>query len=622
MASYEVHSPDGTLKVTVRLKQGALTYSVEKNGTLMIAPSPLGAVLSGVDLTEGLSVTGAEWGRIDETYTIPAYKKASCRDHCRTLTLHLAGENGYPFTLEVRVYSDGVAFRQKFEKEETLIREVGSFHLPDSTKNVYCSKFRFSYEDEYNPVPLEDLHQNFWNFPVLIESGKDVWGLITEAAVFGDYGGSMLSSRQEDPAVLLVTAPPDEFGQLQLPAATPWRVILAGTLDRIVNSNTLENLNPPCEVEDTSFIKPGMVAWSWMTENDSPRDTQRQKDFIDFASEMHWPYVLVDGGWKEAGVDIPGLVEYGRPKGVGIWVWEHRRPLQDPEVADKTFALWKSWGVVGVKIDFFESDTRERMATMDMLAQMTAKHQLMVNFHGCTKPAGEKRRWPHIMTREGVMGGENFQNYSTQYWVMPTARHNCTLPFTRNAAGPMDYTPVTYRTYRTGTTDTHQTALPLIFTSYITHVGESPDPVLENPCAEFLKGLPTAWDESRLLEGAPASYVTMARRSGENWYVAGICACRGRTAKVDLSFLGEGEYEALIFQDDMSDLRYVDVPIGAKEPTSKEQYDKWEEIISRPTSHHHDLTLSIRTVRRVNRDMTLEIPCVQDGGFVIKLTKQ
>lgn len=620
MPNYVLYSPNHQLCLKIVLENGALMYSVVKDSVTLIEASPIGAVLSGVDLTCGLTAVGEKRDEIDERYTLPAFKKAVCLNKCNTLAIDLE-KNGYPMTLEARAYDDGAAFRMVFHKEETLKAEITGFSIPEAIRSVYCMKFRFSYEDEFNRVPLNDLHQNLWIFPVLLEADKGVWGLLAEAAVFGDYGGSLLSSRKDDPRMLYVTAPPDDFGTQKLPVATPWRVVMAGSLDDIVNSNLLENLNPPCELEDTSFIKPGMIAWSWMTENESPKDFDRQKDFIDLAAKMNWPYSLDDGGWLDAGVDIPALVKYGKEKGVGIWIWSHRKPLENREIADKTLALWKSWGIVGVKIDFFESDTRDRMATMDMLAELTAKYKLMVNFHGCTKPAGEMRRWPHILTREGVMGGENFQNYSTDYWVMPTARHNCTLPFTRNAVGPMDYTPTTYGTYRTGTTDAHQTALPIIFTSYVCHIAESPEPLMKAPCAAFLKGLPTAWDESHLLEGEPACYVTMARRKDEDWYVGGICASRSRTAVVNLGFLGNGEYKATLYQDGMDDLHSVDVPIGAMAPTEKSQYDAWELITSRPTSHHHDLHMAHISSFTVTKKQILEIPCVQDGGFALKLEK-
>jgi Glycoside hydrolase 97. len=236
-------------------------------------------------------------------------------------------------------------------------------------------KFRFTYEDEFTRVPLEDLHQNLWIFPLLLEEEDGVWALLTEAAVYGDYGGHILSSEKADPAMLRLTPPPDDFGEQRVPAATPWRVILAGSLDEIVNSSVIESLNPaaaegfPPMEPDTSYIQPGLVAWSWMTENDSPGDFLRQKDFIDLAARMGWPYCLVDGGWRQHHVNIPARGRVRKDEGVRIWVWEHQHNLPDRRETDKFFHRLEVWGVAGVKIDFFESDTRERIAKYDMFAE-------------------------------------------------------------------------------------------------------------------------------------------------------------------------------------------------------------------------------------------------------------
>lgn len=619
MKKISLWSPDASLCLEIAVIDGALSYSVVKNSVTVIESSPIGARLTGVDLTCGLTVVSEKRGEINDQYTIPAFKKSLCLDHCNTVAVEIK-KDGYPMTLEARAYDDGAAFRMVFNKEGTLEEETTSFTVPEDIRNVFAMKFRFSYEEEFNRVPLEDLHQNLWIFPMLLECGRGVWGLITEAAVFGDYGGMILSSKKESPRCLSVTPPPDQFDKTEVPVATPWRVILAGSLDDIVNSNTIENLNPPCEVEDTSFVKPGMIAWSWMTEGRSPGDFNRQKDFIDLAAKMGWPYSLDDGGWKQNNVDIPALVAYGKEKGVGVWIWEHRKAFMDREVADKTLELWASWGIAGVKIDFFESDTKERIALYDTLAELCAKHKLMVNFHGASKPAGEIRRWPHVMTREGVMGGENYQ-FGSRYYVQPTARHNCTLPFTRNAVGPMDFTPTTYRSYKSGTTDTHQTALPVVFTSYVTHIGESPEPIAETPCSEFLKGLPTAWDESKLLEGNPQTYATMARRKGDNWWIGGICALRSRTATVDLSFLADGEYKATLYKDGLGDLNAVDVSIGALEPISRELFEHWEKDTGRPNCFFHNTHLCDISEFTATKETVLEIPCVLDGGFCLKLEK-
>ena len=616
MSCFNLTSPNGRLELKIALEDGALSYSVRKDGVTVIEASPIGAELAGADLTGDLTCLAERRGEIDETYRLPAFKKSVCADRCRTLALDL-GKDGTAFTLEARAYDDGAALRMVFGGDDLMKREVFGFGVPASAHSVYGMKFRFTYEDEFYRIPLEDLHQNLWIFPMLIESGKGVWGLIAEAGVYGAYGGRILSS-EKDARMLRVTEAPDESEPLRTPVATTWRVILAGSLNEIVNSNTIENLNPPCEAEDVSWIHGGMAGWSCMT--DSVGTYAREKEFIDLCAEMGWPFYTVDGGWDVRGWDMPGLVRYAKDRGVELWMWAHRRSLTDPEVAEEKFRLWASWGIVGLKIDFFESDSRERTRLYDMLSALGEKYHLMLNFHGASKNSGEIRRWPHVLSREGVMGGENYQHYATEYFVQTTARHNVMLVFTRNVVGPMDYTPTTYETYRTGSTDCHQTALPLVFTSYITHIMENPEVIRRHPASAFLKGMPTTWDESVLLEGQPDVYATMARRKGNDWWVAGINARVSRFAEVDLSFLDEGEYMATLYQDGMEDLRTVDAPIGALPPTPKEWYPQWD-AGSRPTSHQHDLHLVDISRFPVNRGTKLRVPCVQDGGFCLKLDK-
>lgn len=216
MKKYSLWSPDGSLCLELSLIDGALSYSVVKDDVTVIEDSPIGAKLSGVDLTCGLTVVSEKRGEINDKYTIPAFKKSLCIDHCNTLAVDVE-KDGYPMTLEARAYDDGAALRMVFNKEETLEKETTSFVIPEATRNVFAMKFRFSYEEEYNRVPLEDLHQNLWIFPMLLECGKGVWGLLTEAAVFGDYDGMILSSKKGSPRCLSVTPPPDQFGKTNVP---------------------------------------------------------------------------------------------------------------------------------------------------------------------------------------------------------------------------------------------------------------------------------------------------------------------------------------------------------------------------------------------------------------------
>ncbi len=620
MACFTVQSPSGRVYLHITLQDGKLFWNADMDGVALTDGSPLGIRLEGCDLTGGFSLLREKRGQIDDTYVIPAFKKAQCRDHANTLSLHLRNAEGC-LTVEARAYDDGAALRLRMDGEGDccVLGETTGFDIPKTAGQVYGMKYTFSYEDHYHPIPLCDMAQNNLVFPVLVDCGRGIWALYAEAAVFGDYGGSTLCAAEADPSTLLVKQAPDQLGgtKTRLPLATPWRVVLCGDLNAIATSNTLENLNPPSIVEDPSFIRPGTSAWSWMTENDSTKDPVRCREYVDYAAAMGFDYYLADGGWPGT-VDIPELVRYADSKGVKIWIWEHSAAIRSPEIAEEKLSLWASWGVVGVKIDFFESDGAHRVEQYDYLAKIAAKHKLMVNFHGCMKPAGESRTWPHVMTREGVMGGEYLQNFSTFLPGGPDAAHNCTLPFTRNAMGPMDYTPVCYNTYLTGTTDAHQTALTVIFTSYILHIGEGAEKVLAHPARPFLSRVPAAWDETRVLEAYPANFVTMARRKGDVWYLGGICARRPRNAKVHFDFLEDGApYTVTLYADDLSDERPFDVAEGALPAPDAALVAQLEAMSQRPAHHQHDMHLMRIEQLTVRKGDVVTVPMSVNGGFAM-----
>lgn len=624
MACFTVYSPDKRVRMDVMLEEGKLFWQAEKDGVLLTEKSPAGLVLEGCSLCDGFALVEEKRGEIREQYTIAAFKKNLCLDEANTLTLTVKNGEGQ-MALEARAYNDGAALRMKTEGEGAcrVLGEKTGFAIPDTAGQVYGMKYVFSYEDHYHPIPRCDMAQNNLAIPVLVDCGKGVWALYAEAAVFGDYGSSTLCAESDAPMTLLLRQAPDQLGptEAKLPLATPWRVVLCGDLNDIATSNTLENLNPPSIVEDTSFIRPGTSAWSWMTENDSTKDPVRCREYVDYAAAMGFDYYLADGGWPGT-VDIPELVKYAEEKGVKIWIWEHSAAIRSPEIAEEKLKLWASWGVVGVKIDFFESDGAHRVKQYDYLAEIAAKYKLMVNFHGCMKPAGESRTWPHVMTREAVMGGEYLQNFSTFLPGGPDAAHNCTLPFTRNAMGPMDYTPVCYNTYLTGTTDAHQTALTVIFTSYILHIGEGAEKVLRHPARPFLSRVPAAWDESRVLEAYPGNFVTMARKKNENWYVAGICARRPRNSTVHFDFLDEDAvYTATLYADDLSDERPFDVAEGALPRPDAEMIAGLEAMSQRPAHHQHDMHLMKITSFQVKKGDTLTVPMSVNGGFAMVIEK-
>ncbi len=621
MSKHTIKSPDGHLALSFYVEDGRIAYDVRRDGDEIVGLSRLGLVQPKFDFTEGLTLKKESCGEICETYKIPVFKKSECVNHCNTIALELEKE-GRVMVVEGRAYDDGAALRMilKGRGNGEICNEITEFALPGHINTVTAMKYLFTYEDQYQPVPIEDLYQNNYAFPVLYQVRGNIWAFLAEAGVFGNYGGSNLGSLRGTPGVLRVLKAPDKLDTIKAkyPMETPWRVVYCGTLDQIVNGNLLENLNPESIVEDPSYIKGGLAAWSWNAERRSGRDSKRQHDYVDLAAEFNWPYSVVDAGWPNA-IDIAELCDYAAKKNVKVWIWDHSAHLRDPEFVDKTFKEWAGWGVAGMKIDFFESDVQERAGQFAMLAEKAAKYKLMINFHGCMRPAGNSRVWPHVLAYEGVMGAEFLSHISNFLPIGPDAPHNCTLPFTRNAMGPMDYTPVVYEAYDTGTTDVHQTALPVIFTAYITHMGEGKDVLEKNKCAQFLKGLPADWDESHLLEGYPASYVTMARRKGDEWAVAGICARRPHNAEVTFDFLECDKYDAELYLDDLSDLFPVDAANGGNGEMTPEIVAKLESMRARSVLHHHDLKKTKIKKFVLKKGQTMVFPEAANGGFALRL---
>ena len=611
-------SPNGECRVEWQIADGRFFWRVFQKNILCLDWSPAGMKVEGREAWSGLKLVGESRQEVRQGYALPAFRKSVCRNDYNSAALRFEQRSVSRVVL-LRAYDDGAALRLEIPCDEyTVEEETTAYRLPFENRRIFAMKHGSSYEDHYYDIPLEELSQNRLAMPVLVQLTREAWCLYTEADVFGNYGGSTLLGEKEDPMLLHWKRAEDQIepisgkGTLQ----TPWRVVMTGNLAMLVESNLLENLNPPCELEDTSFIQGGMCAWTWLAENDQTSNIERIHDYIDGASSLGFPYYLADYGWKDQ-IDIPELVRYARERGVKIWLWEHRAELETPEIAEEKLSLWSSWGVAGLKIDFFESDNQARLQQMDMLAEIAARHRLMLNFHGCTKPAGEIRRWPHVLTREAVQGAEYLQHFSKCTPMGVDAVHDCTLPFTRNLAGPMDYTPVVLRSLPTGTTDVHQAALTVIFTSYIQHTGEKVEELLKSPLASFFRQVRAVWDETHLLEGFPGCYVTMARRSGEDWFVAGICAERPRNACFSLSFLDNDEYEATAWLDDLSDLRCFDTAEGALQPATPALCREMMAYRLRPTLHNHDLHLVSTGSKSVRSCDTLTVPMAMNGGFCI-----
>jgi hypothetical protein len=339
---------------------------------------------------------------------------------------------------------------------------------------------------------------------------------------------------------------------------TPWRTIVVGTLATVTQSDLVTDLASPSKIADTSWIRPGRSEWSWWSDSTSSRSLAAQEAATDFAARMGWEYVLVDAGWSASWV--PTLVKYAAARHVGVWIWTSYSALSTQAQRDKQLALWKSWGVAGLKIDFIQSDGQARMKWYDAMAADAAKNRLMVEFHGCTVPRGVQRTWPNVLTMEAVDGAEHIHNKPGRVPFPPT--YYTTLPFTRNLAGSMDYTPVTFTAKRTNS-DAAELAQSIVFESGLQNYADSVAAYDARPVAErLLRQVPAAWDDTRLLAGDPDTEVVLARRSGTDWFVGAITATGAQTLTVPLSFLGAGSWLADVYSDGPTGLVVTSQPVN------------------------------------------------------------
>jgi alpha-glucosidase len=359
-----------------------------------------------------------------------------------------------------------------------------------------------------------------------------------------------------------------------LPHASPWRVLLIGREPgRLIENDLVLNLSTPCQIADTSWIKPGMMAWDSWWSGVGKKDTATMKQFIQFAGEMGWPYQLVDGGWyvgthtgaprpdaditrPAPDVDMSELLRFAGENKVRLWVWLYWTDAAQNDAYKPAFALYEKWGIAGVKIDFMDRDDQEMVNWYEKITRAAAEHHLMVNFHGAYKPTGMIRTWPNQITREGILGNE-YNKWSRRV----TAEHRVTLPFTRFLAGPGDFTPGGFLNRTSAqfqksvsptqvqSTRAGQLALFVCYDSPVMCVCDHPDNLRGQPGLDFLKLVPTVWDETRVLSGAVGEHLVMARRSGGDWFLGALNNDYTRVCSTKLDFLGEGKWKMRWWHD-------------------------------------------------------------------------
>jgi alpha-glucosidase len=329
-------------------------------------------------------------------------------------------------------------------------------------------------------------------------------------------------------------------------------VLIGADLNTLVNCDVIHNLCPPPNPKlfpqglNTEWIKPGRAVWKYL---DGGSNTfEGIKEFSRLAGELGFEYQVIEGFWSRWSDDqIKELADYSRQRGVGLWFWRHSRELRTPEAQDSFFKKLHALGIVGAKIDFFDHEHKEITDLYTTLLEQAARYQVMVNFHGASKPTGEPRTWPNEMIREGVKGMEASK-------LQARAQHNTILPFTRYLAGHADYTPMHFGARRGDTTWAHQIATTVVFTEPLLTYAAHPRTILQNPCAPLIESIPSVWDETLVLPLSEIGEIAaFARRKDKRWFLAILNGAEPRTVQVSLSFLGRGKYETMLVRDGQED---------------------------------------------------------------------
>jgi alpha-glucosidase len=594
-----VKSPNGRIELRFWVDaQGVPRYRAYLGGKEILAESRMGLVRDDEDFSRGLVlVSEGPLERVQDRYELLTSKRRLNAYVGQRRVFHLQTASGRKLQIIVQVSDDGVAFRYHFpersEQAHRLVSEASSFRFLPGTRAylqpVAVAKSGWaetnpSYEEIYETdivVGTPSPSGVGWAYPALFQSGN-TWLLVSETGLGRTYAGTRLQSTWRSPEYSVAFPSPLEGTrggpvnpESTLPWLTPWRLIVIGDLATIVESSLGTDLaDKPVTGAKTPPDAPGKASWSWPLLKDTKTELQTQKRFVDYAAEMGWRYTLVDALWeKQLGYDkLKELVDYARGKGVRILVWHNsagdwnaapytpKDQMLTHESRVREFTRLKEIGVAGLKVDFFAGDGQSTIAYYHDILDDAAAYGFVMNFHGSTIPRGWHRTFPHLMTMEAVRGLESvtFDQRSAEH----EPEHAAILPFTRNVFDPMDFTPVVLdriEGIERRTSSAFELALSVLFTSGIQHYAEIPEGMAKAPdyVRDFLKQVPSIWEDVRFLAGEPGKYVVVARRGGGRWFIAGINAEKSaRKLKLALSRLTLPASATLISDGDGGNLSF------------------------------------------------------------------
>ncbi|WP_245877788.1 glycoside hydrolase family 97 protein [Spirosoma fluviale] len=547
----DLSSKPGSTKITLLLtKKGALQYSVTRRNKIIIANSPLGLNGDDQDFTTGLSVVNVSpIGVRRENYDLKVGNVKTIDHVLQTKSITFKNKSGALMIIDLVAGKEGVAFRYRLpdqpKKIRAINREITGFQIERQAKGWLqpynkAGKYTPGYEDFYvkvNPGDSISHPRNpsvGWCMPALfqVNDGKN-WVLLAESATDGSFPGCHLQPNSPGGLYTIAFAEKDEKYTLplsdnnhptsNLPWTMPWRVIIMGEqAGDILLSSLITDLAPASKLDDTSWIEPGKATWSWWSHPDD-HSPDMYNAFTDLAASFGFGYTLFDAGWEKANAE-GGIIAKATARGIKPMVWGYSAAYFDAEKRKKRFKELAAMGVKGVKIDFWCSDRQDVMAAFHSLFEDAANEHLLINLHGTTVPRGWHRTWPNFMTAEAVLGTESYF-YEARY-PDKAAEQNTVLPFTRNVAGPTDYTPfaLTIRKYPRLNTAVHELATAMIYTSGIIHFADSKEVFdsLPVPVRNLLKDMPATWDKTESIVAEPGEQIILSRQKDRLSYIVGI----------------------------------------------------------------------------------------------------
>jgi len=550
--SWSLTSPDNGCSISVALDDnGSLSYQAAHAGKIVISGSPLGLHRDDQDFEQSLKFDHA--GKVErhrEKYKLFAGPQPQVDHILNHRSLVFRNTNDMALEIDLAASDEGVAFRYRFPQHSSHVRivesELTGFTIPAGAQGWLqpyhaAGLYTPAYEDFYFPVspgdppPDSRAKARGWAFPALFHVPEaDTWVLLTESGTDASYCACHLNPDCSGGLYRIAFPMADETShgytnkfspepRYTLPWTMPWRVIVMGrSAGEIALETLVTDLAPPSRIAETRWIHPGRASWAWWSYPEETPSVDRFNEFTDFAAKMGWEYTLFDAGWWKLG--IKPIASHALAEGVMPLAWFHAGGFYDAKERKRKLDEMAAAGVRGVKVDFWCSDRQEAMAAQQALMKDAASRKMVVNLHGCTIPRGWQRTWPNFLTCEAVLGSESYF-YESRY-TEKAAELDTVLPFTRNAVGPMDVTPVACspKKYANTTSAAFQLATGIIFTSGIIHYADKPEffGSLPQEALQIFRDAPARWDETRCLMGEPGLAAVFARRSGQSWFVAGI----------------------------------------------------------------------------------------------------